>query len=171
MAAQAVEAGDVDHLLSSVAGGNTNWLAFVAHNVRALKPRGLYEAALLDAMIMTRTNNHHLFHAVPWLLAMADSDRLRAAGDALPGPGPFTVYRGVAGRTSARRVRGASWTGSLEVARWFAQRGSAWGLHDPAVYRATVDAADVLAYVHDRGRKEAEFLVRLPASVKLRRVE
>jgi len=43
----------------------------------------------------------------------ADRARLRALGDALPGPGPFTLFRGVAGRGAKRRVRGLSWINAM----------------------------------------------------------
>ena len=102
---------------------------------------------------------------------MADSERLRACGDPLPGHGPFTIFRGVAGRGSARRVRGLSWTGSQERAEWFAQR-LARILPNPAVFKVTVSEADVIAYVHSgkQGRGEEEFIVLLPQSSRPVRV-
>jgi hypothetical protein len=124
---------------------------------------------LLQAFTGCRVNNAY------WLLIMlelvfdqADKDRLRAAGDPLPGPGPFTLYRGVAGRGSKRRVRGMSWTGSIERARWFATR---WRerFGNPGVYQAIVFEADVLAYVNHR--QEDEYIVRLPQTCRPRCVE
>jgi hypothetical protein len=85
----------------------------------------------------------------------------------LPGPGPFTLYRGVAGYTNARRIRGTSWTGTLERATWFAHR---FLLPNPAVYKAEVEAAYVLAYVGSH-RNEDEYIVLLPPSVKVERLE
>jgi hypothetical protein len=79
-----------------------------------------------------------------------------------------TVYRGVAGRGSARRVRGLSWTFSLEVAAWFAHRGSTiFRLPDPAVYQLIVPEHQVLAY--SDGRREGELLVLCDASSRPRR--
>jgi hypothetical protein len=48
----------------------------------------------------------------------------------------------------ARRVRGLSWTGSLECATWFASRAARWDLPDPAVFQALVPERDVLSYVN-----------------------
>ncbi len=102
------------------------------------------------------------------MLDLADRKKLRNAGDALPGNGPFTLYRGVAGVGRARHVRGLSWTASLPDAKWFATR-YALGfqspfacLENPAVYRVVVPADDVLAYLTDR--EEQEFIVLLPTS-------
>jgi len=122
------------------------------------KARGRYESALIYALTAPRTNLAHVPRSVlALLIENADRAALRAAGDPLPHPGPFTVYRGVAGRGGARRVRGLSWTFSLPVAAWFARR---FDLPDPAVYRVTVDEAHVLAYVSDR--EEEELLLVLP---------
>jgi hypothetical protein len=89
------------------------------------------------------------------MFRVADRARLRAAGDPLPEP-PFTLYRGVAGRGPARRVRGFSWTASRERGPWFADRFTSL-LHDPAVYTITVGEESILAYVNER--QEEEFIV------------
>jgi hypothetical protein len=128
-------------------------------NNRALLDLGLYEAALLLGLTMSQLNNANWNQqSLSWLVSLADRARLRAAGDPLPGPGPFTVYRGVAGPGPARRVRGLSWTLSLPIAAWFARRASnTFQLDDPAVYRLTVEDGRVLAY--DNNRREEEILV------------
>jgi len=152
-----------------ITAGNEHSMALVSRNIEFLSARGLYEDALLDAFTAPHGNNSgwpakHL----RVLLKLADRDRLRACGDPLPGPGPFTVYRGVAGRGAARRVRGLSWTGDPGRARWFANRSGLCGLHDPAVFQMTIPASAVLAYVNER--EEQEFLVLVPASVRVVRV-
>jgi hypothetical protein len=162
-----LEAGDVLGFLLSA--DNTSGLDLVAFNFAALQARGLYEQALLEAFISTRVNHHRWpLRTLSRLFGIADRARLRAAGDPLPGPGPFRLYRGVAGRGGARRIRGLSWSLSEEKARWFADRAALWELADPAVYRVTVEASDVLAYVNsDRvGRGEEEVIVLLPTSAK-----
>jgi hypothetical protein len=90
-----------------------------------------------------------------FLFGIADCPKLRAAGDPLPDPGPLLLYRGVAGTGKARRLRGYSWTGSLDIACWFATR---LDLPSPAVFTASIQAEEVLAY-HD-GRSEQEFICR-----------
>jgi len=166
-ASDAYDSGDALGLLGLP--GNEASLELVAYNAEALQARGIYEEALLEAFIGTRTNNLRWPVAdLARLFDAADRSKLRAAGEPLPGPGPFVLYGGVAGRGADRRVRGLSWTGTVDTARWFANR---FELPDPAVYRATVAAEDVLAYLHADGRDEAEFIVRLPTGVRPRLVE
>lgn len=140
------------------------WVALVAMNRDEFARRGLYEAALFAALTRRRLNARHVpLDVLRALVTGADRERLRqVAGEPLPGPGPFTVYRGVAGRGADRRVRGLNWTGSLDRARWFAERFAKLG--DPAVYRVTVPESAVLAY--SNARAEEEFLVLLPATVR-----
>jgi hypothetical protein len=98
-------------------------LQLVYYNQFVLIEAGIFEKALLVAFISGSANNsgfpsddlRHLFE-------MADSKRMREAGDPLPGPGPFRLYRGVAGYGRARKIRGFSWTSDPERARWFANR-------------------------------------------------
>lgn len=160
----AFAAGDAGRFLL-YANGNTVWLHVVARNMGALRQRGIYEAALLDAWAGTRTNNVEI---PTWVLedlfAHADRAVLRKLAP-LPHAGPFTLYRGVAGHRPHRRVRGFSWTGSRDQAAWFARR---FGLADPAVYRVTVGEEHVLAYSDDR--QEDEYLVLLPPNVRPRRL-
>lgn len=163
-AVEALDAGDVVGFL--VTASNESSLDLVFWNQAHLQARGVYERGLMAAFIATRTNNHGwpLDH-LRLLFELADRDRLRNEGDPLPGTGPFTVYRGVAGHGLARRVRGLSWTASPEQAAWFAGRLE---LHDPAVFRVTVDENRVLAYSNER--YEQEFIVSLPQSLRPMRV-
>lgn len=147
---------------------NTDALDLVANNIQPLRDRGLYEVALLDALTASRTNNRHAYGILPWLVEMADRARLRAAGDPLPGTGPFTLYRGVGGHGSARRVHGFSWSMSRERAQWFADRATCFGLASPAVYRAVLPESRVLAYTD--ARTEQECLVLLNRADKVERI-
>jgi hypothetical protein len=158
--------GDVRFLYKA---DNTRGLELVYGNMSALKVRGFYERALLEAFIGTRTNNSRWPLAdLHYLFEQCDRTRLLAAGDPLPDGERFTIYRGVAGRGPARRIGGLSWTDDLERARWFANRFA--GLHDPAVYVLEVARADVLAYTHQGGRKEQEFIV-IPERAAIRRLD
>lgn len=163
-AAAALDDGDLIGFF--IKASNEHSLSLVYKNMFVLQERGLYEKALLHAFIATRTNNHGWpLDVIRFLFDIADRDRLFEAGDPLPGPGPFTLYRGVAGRGRARRVRGFSWTASLDKAWWFAERFAV----DAAVFQVTVSIVDVLAYSNER--EEQEFLVSLPDSVKPVRIK
>lgn len=127
---------------------------------------GLYEKALFNAYTSGSVNHSNWTKGeLDDLFAMANREKLRQAGHPLPGPGPFTLYRGVAGSLRVRRVRGYSWTSSLEIAWWFAQRFAGYQqLSDPAVYKIVVGEKDILAYTNDR--EESEFLVALPRQLR-----
>lgn len=143
-------------------------ILLVAKNIIRLLERGIYEKTLLEAITATSTNNRHIrLDYFKRLFAYANPERLRAAGDPLPGGGPFTLYRGVAGTGRSRRVRGISWTADFERAVWFAK----WHpLPDPGVYQAVVPAKYVLARAHEGFRNEDEYLVLLPKHIKVERL-
>ena len=127
-------------------------LLFVADNVIPLQAKGIYEPCLLTAFVATRVSNWEWPEkALDFLFRSADRAKLRAAGEPLPGEGPFLIYRGVAGTGAARRLRGYSWTDSLDRACWFATR---WDLPDPEVLTAEVQKDEIFAYVDDRGERE-----------------
>jgi hypothetical protein len=150
----ALRNGDVLGFL--VHASNGSWINLVSRNHVVLLILGLYEQALLQAFTST-TNNHNMVpqSVLRYLFQVADRQRLRDASQPLPGCGPFTVYRGVAGQGTQRRVRGFSWTASLELAWRFAKRYP-W-IHNPAVHKAVVEEAQVLAYWNRR--QEQEFIV------------
>lgn len=149
------------------ADSNTLHINVLSNNVRLLLALGIYEEAVLLALTSTKTNLHHI--STDWLKALigfGDRKKFRAAGDPLPGPGPFTMYRGVSGVGPSRHVRGVSWTASREKAEWFVRRFP-W-LPNPVVLRAVVEEPDVVAYTN--GRKEEEFIVLLPEAARLDRI-
>lgn len=131
-------------------------LDLVASGSVVLRARGLYETALLSAY--AHTNHAHWSQvAIVDLFRRADPARLRAAGDALKGTGPRTIFQGCA---THHEGAGLSWTLDLEQARWFADRHP-----DPTVWSGVVDAADILAYLN--AKEEQEVLV-LPERVSER---
>jgi hypothetical protein len=149
--------------------GNHNRLRLLMDNFSAVAAWGseLYADALLDAYLAHNATNVCI--TLDWIrlmFAAAGRESLRAAGDPLPGPGPFELFRGVAGRGRDRRIRGLSWSMSLPVACWFAVRSADMGLQDPAVYRIVVEAADVLAYL--QRRNEFEMIVAPPKPKRMR---
>lgn len=168
--AKAVAALDArDAMGFLIKASNVYSLALVDINCRLLQELGIYEEALLDAYIASRTNNHHYsLQLQRELFGMADLGRMRALGDPLPHAGPFILYRGVAGKGPARRVRGLSWTGDQSKAAWFADRGALWGLADPAVMVSQVPDQSVVAYSNDRA--EDEYIVLLAPHARIRRL-
>src|SRR5208282_3991985 len=86
---QAFVEGDADGFLWSVP--NKYAMQMVEGNVLPLLRRGIYEKALVHAITDTRTNNRHLpLTLFRDLFRLADRAKLLAAGDPLPGSGPFT---------------------------------------------------------------------------------
>jgi hypothetical protein len=163
----AAERGDVEGAMVYLC--NTLRLAFVLDNIAWLKSLGKYEKTLFDSYTITRLNFQGWQLALlKQLFNMADRPALLAAGDPLPGAGPFTVFRGVAGKGAKRRLRGISWTADRDRAIWFAKRFAGRGLETPAVFCAVITAAQVYAYTNDR--KEQEFLCDIGDGDKLRRV-
>jgi hypothetical protein len=177
-AVAALDAGEVIEFLWSVDdhfsrfSQNTDRLYLLWKNWEQLRARGhgLYEEALLYAFTGGTQFNNHGFQAdaLDLLFRLADRRALLAAGDPLPGPGPFMLFRGVAGRGRARRIRGLSWTSDRGQAAWFAHRFGVCGIADPAVFEITVDVDAVLVY--SNGRNEQEFIVRVPAAIRPVRV-
>jgi len=145
-------------------------LKAVVDNLGPLKKRGIYEQSLLTAFTDCKVN-HHLSpeDLLDSLFRFADPTRLREAGEPLPGTGPFILYRGVAGTGESRRLRGYSWTSSLDVACWYAVRFP-W-LASPAVLTATVPAEDILAYVDCRSEQEFFCKPRKWSRLKMTREE
>jgi len=106
---------------------------------------------------------------IRFLFELADRERLLQEGDPLPDDGPFTVYRGVAGHGAKRRLRGISWTASLDKAIWFAERfAESSKIEKPMVYQVTIMAEHV--YVYSNDRNEQEFLCDISREMKLKKV-
>jgi len=131
-------------------------LSLVWANLKLLKQRGIYEPAIVEAYIGCKFNNHNWpIQAIECLFRIGDRGKLLACGETLPGEESFTVYRGIAGERHKRKVRGLSWTSSLDAACWFALR---LHLPDPAVYLAQLLPADIYCCTNERN--ELEFIGR-----------
>jgi hypothetical protein len=119
--------------------------------------------AVLAAINMRKGNNSRIPEAqIHYWLMRVGRDAMLAAGEPLPGAGPFLLYRGIAGRGKLRRPRGFCWTDSFDKAEWFAKRFPL--LEDPTILTITIEAEHVYAY--DNGRGEREFIVVIPPGVK-----
>jgi len=155
---------------------NQTQIQLVACNVRGLIERGMYETALLGALT-SGTVNHALIdrRVIDFLLSKVNREKFRACGSPYEHVRPFTIYRGVSrGRGTARRVRGWSWTDSLDIACWFAMSDETiYDVTDTgvvaatdinrAVYSATVSPEDI--YCFSNKRNEQEYIVK-PKQVK-----
>lgn len=159
---RALKAGDIPAFFNTA--GSEYGLPLLWFNAEHFQQLGLFEQALLYAFTATRTNKYGPEEELDIMFHWADRKRLRDAGQPLPGTGPFTLYRGVAGIGRYRKVYGYSWTPSLESAQWFASRARAcYGLCKPGVYRITATEDDVLAHIND-GQQE-QFIVH-PGNVR-----
>jgi hypothetical protein len=103
-AVRALEAGDILNFFNTASHGAGLWL--LLSNLKRFQQLGLYEQAALYAFKASRTNDHRIWSDLELMFFWADRMRLRNAGRPLPGSGPFTLYRGVAGHGRDRRIRG-----------------------------------------------------------------
>jgi hypothetical protein len=161
-AAESAESGNAEGFLYYVPDAFK--LKVVFRNTERLIRFGLYERALVAAFPECWLNNRNSYSILGKLFGRADRNRLLDAGDTLPGKGPFTLYRGVAGNGRSRHVRGWSWTRNIETAKGFAVL---FDLPKPAVFTTTVKASDVLIYLEEGG--EDEFIVDA-APLSLRKI-
>jgi hypothetical protein len=162
-ALRAVDEGDFFRIVGLV--NSTYQMEFVLQNSQPLKSRGVYEKAFLRAFTGTRTNNLRWSPSeLDCMFATCDRDKLRAAGSRLRRPGPFTVYRGVAGLGDDRRIAGWSWTDDLDRACWFAVR---FGLDSPGVFSGQLTKDEVLAFINERQEREYIGLPQVPNKVEL----
>jgi hypothetical protein len=159
--------GDID---SFTAFAGPQIVELVWLNMEALIRCGVFEEAVLEAHV----GGSGYPDVMRRMFAHADRERLRALAP-LPAPGPFVLYRGVCGWGRGRNIRGFSWTGDLDQARWFAGRHvyfdeqpAPWAV-DPAVYLIKIGAEHVAAYC--RSRHEDEYVVLLPPQVRPRLLE
>lgn len=146
------EAGDISAVLCCMS--NESCLEFVFDNWPVLKSRGLLEKAVFEAWIGIRTNYARWDKAaIRALFMQCNLNKLKSLGDPLPTT-PVNVYRGVCGSGRERRVRGFSWTDSLDCAAWFALRFHRVEFEDPAIYRATVHPESIYFVTNDRQERE-----------------
>jgi hypothetical protein len=147
---------------------STQWMALVTNSIGELIENGVYEKFLLQAYGGCTLNYHNWeLQDLRELFEIADRNKLLEEGDPLPGPGPFTIYRGVAGKGSNRKERGISWTGDFEMAVWYARRFEIL-LNEPTVYETLVQREHVLTF--DNSSEESEFLCLLPDDQELKKV-
>jgi hypothetical protein len=141
-------------------------LNLIEMNSDLLRSLGIFEEALLHAYTRSdRSTKHRTHQELLNLFALANRQRLRALGDPLPHAGPYTLYRGVAGRGVQRWTRGLSWTGSREAAVFFARRAAGFGLICPAILTCCVPIEAVLFYTNQHD--EDEYVISLPPETRI----
>jgi hypothetical protein len=159
LALEVLDGGDWRRLL--VLMDNTQYLPFVNDCHVHLQRLGMYEEALLEALIGTRTNHSWLpLKRIHWLMGIADREKLAEAGDPLPNGQSYVLYRGISGAPQKRRPLGVNWTSDFKTAEWFAMRFTEFGLGNPAVVKATIKREWIYAYTDDRD--EREFICVVP---------
>lgn len=114
-------------------------------NAGFFRRHGLYEDALMTAYL--RGPDIRPLETLRWLFDTADRAKLYALYP-LPGPGPFTVFRGVGGR---RRTRGMSWASSLDAAALYAACAQRRMYlepenQDPMIYTTSLEPGDIYGY-------------------------
>jgi hypothetical protein len=151
MALEAWQKGDGE-LFASCGYANGSGLLLVSANAEALRERGMYEAAMLEAYTGCKIDNRRWTQGV--LKAMFDyGDRQKFQAMGSPIPETLTVYRGVYRHGRQRQTRGFSWTTSLNVACWYALRGLCKD-PEPAVYQAMARKSEVICYYNGRNERE-----------------
>ena len=165
---QALEAwarGDIFAVLGTMS--SDRYWTFMADNLRPLVAKGLLEEAFVHAYTGVRVNLWPYYSVISEVVSRVNRNKLRCLGDPFPPGAPWTVYRGVAGRGTTRRVRGYSWTIDRDLAQWFANRFASDGLENPAVFTTTIEQNIVLFYSNER--QEKDFVVALPPKHPVKR--
>ena len=158
LAIHAFSSNEPEELLRQVK--TTKQLRFVHKNISVFQARGIFERALCFAYVRQKGGTHGwTIKELDSLFSQANPDKLRSCGDNLPGNGPFSIFRGVCGTGKRQRVRGYSWSGSIDVACYFACWSSDVSkAGNPGIYRANVVESEV-HFFWDK-RSEQEFVVR-----------
>jgi len=167
-AARAWNEGDMDLFFLCVPSHSDHYKRLFQDNEAALKARGLLESAIARMYVGSKVNTAAwTLGELKKLLESCNREKLRAMGQPLPGDGPFVVYRGIAGGGRYRRIKGFSWTASLDLACWFATR---LRLENPAVYTTTFNREDILFYTNVRNEQEfvgiPRFYKRIPLTTE-----
>jgi hypothetical protein len=138
-------------------------LPFVVDNYRPLVEKGILEEALVRAFSGARFNNSNIQQStIDFMLYQADKEKMLSLGLLPEEKDTYTLYRGISGKGAARRKYGHSWTGTLDIAIWFAKRLS---FDKPIVYRAEVPKDCICFYIDDRN--EDEYVCLIPRDLKL----
>lgn len=147
-------------------------MRFVSVNAERLKDQTMFETALCFAHIRFHNATFPLERLVE-LFRMADLEQLRAVAHHryLPEGEKITVYRGVVGDETQRRVQAISWTNSLNLASYIATRwAEKYGLEDVRVYTVTIPTDSVFLRVGSETKNLFELMILPPIPGEIRRV-
>jgi hypothetical protein len=150
-ARKALAAGDYAGFLYTT--DSTLYPRLIGPNLQTLRRTAFFEPMLVEAWVMTRSDNGAHFDFCENAFRYADRAALLAAGDPLPSL-PLPMYRGVSGADACDIAEpfGYSWTADFEKAKWFAGR---WQRQSQAVFMAEVSEPDkVLFYTNMRNEQE-----------------
>ena len=163
-AKDAWECGNVDEL--SVCMSNHEFMNFIFDNFLSIIERDLLEKFMALAYIGVKDNLSCIpFDMLEHAFKMCDKQKLKELGQEFPKKASYKVFRGVSGYGKKRRLRAFSWTGSLDVAKWFATR---YELYKPMVYATDILYDDI--YFYSNERNEQEYVCDIGKEAKLTRV-
>lgn len=132
-------------------------LEFIVRNYRQLAELQVLEEAWLDSYVHASHFNAYGVGVLKAVFDACDRQRLRSLkplGDAVPGTGRVTLFRGCAGPDHSM---GMSWTSSLDKAIWYAAYHAEYQeLEHHAVYVATVQSHDIYCRLD---HYDADFIV------------
>ena len=156
---EALDRDDVAACLFTM--GSHEYMHFLVKNFHELIGKPVYTELFVNAYTGVQFNTRKIeARTLELLFSLVDRDKARAI---FPSPVdlPEKIYRGVSGHGRARRIRGYSWTGDIEKAKWFATR---YPLFSPAVLEVDPSGVEIVAYSNDR--KEDEYICVVPDDVQ-----
>lgn len=156
--------GDVGGVLSSM--DSHMYFDFIFDNIIAIRCCGLIKEFVSYAYVGTKNNlSSYPLNLFRHLFSFCNKDALRKLNDPFEVKPFYDLYRGVSGKGRARRLRGYSWTSSLDTAKFFSIR---MNLANPSVFTTRVKYDDI--YFYTNNREENEFVCHIPPDAKLTRV-
>lgn len=150
--------GDISNILAFIE--SHQYFEFIEDNLVPLYSCGFLEELLVTAITgfntMMAPFPHRLY--LKSLLNFAKIEKLRSYGDPFPHDESFELYRGVVDGGNIDLIRGLSWTGSPEIASWFATKfNPSRKRKNPAIFKLIVPNNKIYFYSNDRN--EDEFVV------------
>ena len=150
LAQRSIDSGKYLDVMTYINGHQA--VEYVYSHIDILYEHGLLEEFIVDAFIRHNWDNYAYYNELRVLFDLCSPALLQKASDPVPDGDTFKLYRGV---TFLEWAYGYSWTGSLKVAQWFADRYK--DRHKGFVVVRDTHRHEVLFYTNNR--KEDEFIV------------